>query len=744
MNPIKQPGAQPNAYPPTYPMEEDEFNPGALLDTLYLDRKLIAAIALVITLLGVAYAYLATPIFEADLSIQVEDSANSAQSVFGDMSSMFDTKSVASAEIEILRSRMVVSKAVDDLLLDVTAQPKYLPLLGHWLAKGRTQLSSPILGGYVTGNEAIQVTAFNVPEQLQGKRFTLIADGKGGFELRQAKYDLALKGQAGTPATFDTAQGKIELTVSRLDGKAGAAFILQKNSRLQAIESLQGRLKIAEIGRQTGIIGVKLDGPDPVLTSDILNEVGQAYIHQNVERKSAEAEKSLAFLDKQLPELKRTLEASEDKYNHLRDTRGTIDITEEGKDLLAQAISIEEKLVDFRQKREEMLMRFMPQYPGVINIEAQIQIIENQKAAIEAQIKRLPTLEQDVLRLSRDVKVNTGLYTSLLNTSQQLNLVKASKTGNARMIDTAVVPEAPIKPKRNEIRLLALLLGLFAGVAAAFIRKYMRGGIQSPKQIEDATGLPVYATILESKRQEQFAKQIAGKEPGRFVLAETNPDDVAIESLRSFRIALQFAMLDAPNNRVMITGPTPGVGKTFIAVNLAVILGQAGKRVLLLDMDLHKGHLNQYFGLGRGDGLTELLVGDKTLEQVINKNVLPNLDLMSAGTRVTNPSALLLNERLPQMLDQVSQQYDIVLVDAPPALLVSDVAVIGAHIGTTFLVVRDSLSTIADLQVTLKRLDQARIEVKGVLFNGQLQRITSNYGYGYGYKYGGYKQGSTS
>jgi tyrosine-protein kinase Etk/Wzc len=737
MNPIKQPGAQPN----TYPMEEDEINLGALLDTIYLDRKLVAAIALMITLLGVGYAFLATPIFEADLSIQVEDSASSAKSIFGDMASMFDTKSDASAEIEILRSRMVVSKAVDDLLLDVTAQPKYLPLLGHWLAKGSAQLSNPILGGYVTGNEAIQVTAFNVPEQLQGKRFTLIADGKGGFELRQAKYDLALKGQVGTPATFDTAQGKIELMVAKLAGKAGAAFILQHNSRLKAIEKLQQQLNIAEIGRQTGLIGVRLDGADPVLTSDILNEIGQSYIHQNVERKSAEAEKSLAFLNKQLPELKRTLEASEDKYNHLRDTRGTIDITEEGKGLLTQAISIEEKLVEFRQKREEMLMRFMPQYPGVINIDAQIQILENQKSAIEAQIKRLPTLEQDVLRLSRDVKVNTELYTSLLNTSQQLNLVKASKTGNARMIDTAVVPEAPIKPKRMLISLLALFLGLFAGVAAAFIRKAMRGGIESPKQIEDATGLPVYATILESKRQEQFAKQIAAKERGRFVLAETDPDDVAIESLRSFRIALQFAMLDAPNNRVMITGPTPGVGKTFIAVNLAVILGQAGKRVLLLDMDLHKGHLNQYFGLSRGDGLTELLVGDKTLEQVIKKNVLPNLDLMSAGTRVTNPSALLLNERLPQMLDQVSQQYDIVLVDAPPALLVSDVAVIGAHIGTTFLVVRDSMSTIADLQVTLKRLDQARIEIKGVLFNGQLQRITSNYGYGYGYKYGGYKQG---
>jgi tyrosine-protein kinase Etk/Wzc len=721
-------------------MGEDEINFGALLDTIYLDRKLVAVIALLIALCGIGYAFLAAPIYEADLTIQIEDNPTSAKSVLGDVASMFDTKTAASAEIEILRSRMVVSQAVDNLGLYITAHPKYLPLVGRWLASRSKELSNPVMGGYVSGNEAIQVTAFNVPEQLQGREFTLTTNGKGGFELTEAGHDLALKGKIGQMETYDTALGKIELAVAKLEAKAGAAFILRRSSRLKTIEALQGRLMIAEKGKQSGVVGVKLQGGNPVLTSGILNEVGREYISQNVERKSAEAEKTLAFLDKQLPELKRNLELAESKYNSLRDTRGTIDIGEEGKGLLQQNVDIEVKLVEFRQKREEMLARFTAQHPSVINIDAQIRILENRKSAIQAQIKKLPSLEQDVLRMTRDVKVNTELYTSLLDTSQQLNLLKASKVGNARMIDYAVVPEDPVKPKRMLIGVLAIFLGLFAGVVAAFTRKAMRGGIDDPKMVEDATGLPVYATILESKRQEQLAKQIAAKEPGRFVLAETDPDDLSIESLRSFRVAMQFAMLDASNNRVMITGPTPSVGKSFIAANLAAILGQAGKRVLLLDMDLHKGHLNQYFGLGREDGVAELLVGEKTLEQAVKKNVLRNVDFIPAGTRVANPSALFLNERLPQMFEQVSRQYDIVLVDAPPALLVSDVAVIGTNMGTTFLVVRDSISTIADLHVSLKRLDQARVEVKGVLYNGQLQRISSRYGYGYGYKYGNYKQ----
>jgi tyrosine-protein kinase Etk/Wzc len=342
----------------------------------------------------------------------------------------------------------------------------------------------------------------------------------------------------------------------------------------------------------------------------------------------------------------------------------------------------------------------------------------------------------------RDVKVGTELYTSLLNTAQQLRLAKASKIGTSRMIDEAVVPEQPVKPQRRMIILISAFLGLLAGVVAAFIRKSMRGAIDSPKMIEDATGMQVYATVLESRQQEALSRKIQAREAGQFILAETHPDDLSIESLRSFRVALQFAMLDAANNRVMITGPTPGVGKTFLAANMAAILAQAGKRVLLVDMDLHKGHLNQYFGLGRTGGLSEILAGEITLEQATHKEVLKNLSFISNGTLVANPSALFLNERLPQFLDQCSKQYDIVIVDACPTLLVSDVAVIGPNMGTTFMVVRDGASTLADLATAVKRLGQARVEVKGVLFNGQLQRVSSRYGYGYGYgyKYSNYKQ----
>lgn len=724
-------------------IDAEEIDFGALLDTLYLDRKVVAMVAIPIALLGLAYILIAKPVYEANITVQVEDSPGSTKSLLGDAGSLFDVKTAASAEMEILRSRMVVEKAVDNLHLYIEAKPKYFPLIGSWLAKDSKQLSTPGIigmGGYAWGSEAIEVTVFNVPQDMLERNFVLTADGNGGFELQQSGYDIDLKGRIGQTAVQDTPMGKVEILVAKLEANAGAQFRLKRFSRLEKIEDMQHDLNIAEQGKQSGVIEVKLEGTDPQLTADTLNELGREYIRQNVDRKAEEAEKTIAFLDINLPQIKRNLDEAETRYNKLRNTRGTINLDEEAKGLLQQAVDIETKLLDAKSRREELLTRFSERHPAVVDLDAQINILQSQKAAMQDQIRRLPGVEQDVISSMRDVTVGTDIYTSLLNTEQQLRLTKASKIGTARLIDEAVVPEKPVKPKRVIIGLASVLLGLFMGVMAAFMRKAMRGAIESPKMIEDATGLQVYATILESRHQQAISAKIQAKEAGQFILAQTFPDDMAIESLRSFRVALQFAMLDAANNRVMITGPTPGVGKTFIAANLAAILAQAGKRVLLVDMDLHKGHLNQYFGLKRTAGLSEILAGEIWLEQAVHKDIVQNLNFIANGTQVNNPSALLLNERLPQFLDQCSRQYDIVIVDASPALLVSDVAVIGPNMGTTFMVVRDGASTLADLTTAVKRLGQARVEIKGVLFNGELQRVTSRYGYGYGYKYGDYKR----
>jgi len=731
---------QPNQQPAPFNMQdEDEIDLASLLDTLFDHRWLIVGIALGITLLGVAYAFMAKPVYEANFLVQVEDSPTSSKNILGDVASLFDVKTVATTEIEILRSRMVVSRAVDNLRLFINARPKYFPLVGAWLAKKNEDLSTPGLlgyGGYAWGAEQINVPIFNVPAELENHQFVLTVEGNGQFRVAQSSKNIEFHGKTGSTLNIPTASGKIELRVESFAAKTGAQFVLTRSSRLGTIEQLQKEMMIEEKGKQSGVIGVTLDGTDPELTAGILNQISREYVQQNLARKAEDADKSLTFLEGELPNLKRQLERSELKYNQFRNANGTIDLGEEAKAILAQSVAIQTKLIELKQKREELLTRFTPSYPAVIGIDSQINQINGELRAINAQIKKMPLLDQDMVRLTREVKVNTDLYAELLRSEQQLQLVKAGKIGTVRLIDAALVPEEPIKPKRPLVIFLAVFVGLFLGVISAFVKKSLFGGIDDAHEIEQILGLTVYATIPHSKKQDALYQRILAKSKQASVLARTDPTDTAIESMRSFRTSLQFSMLDAKNNIILITGATPGLGKSFVSVNLAAVLAVAGKNVLLVDADMRKGHLHQYFGCGRENGLSDLVAGTCGLEQAIRKELVENVDFIPTGRLPPNPSELLLHENLVRLLQSLSGSYDYVLIDTPPVLAVSDTLILGPHVGTIFMVARAGQSTIGDIKESIKRCSHTGIPVKGIIFNDIKHRPG---GYGYGYKYGKYR-----
>ena len=199
-------------------VDEDEINVGSLLDTLWLERKLVGLLAVVIFALGTAYAFMAEPIYETNLIIQVENSPGAAGSLLGDMGGFFDTKTAVPAEIELLRSRMVVSNAVDSLGLYIGAQPKYFPLVGRWWASRHKQLSRPGIlgyGGYAWGSEAIEVPVFNISRELQEQAFILISGSKGEYELQQPDHGIALKGKTGQHIVQEAPSGKIEILVEK-------------------------------------------------------------------------------------------------------------------------------------------------------------------------------------------------------------------------------------------------------------------------------------------------------------------------------------------------------------------------------------------------------------------------------------------------------------------------------------------------------------------------------------------------
>lgn len=718
---------------------EDEIDLVRYLDVLLANRALIACVAGIVLAIGVAYAFIARPVYEADIMVQVEDSPNSAKSLLGDVSSLFEVKTEAAAEIEILRSRMVVATAVDNLRLYIGARPKYLPLVGAWIAARSKGLSNPGLmgfSGFVWGKESIQVDQFDVPDTLEDERFTLVALGDGRYRIKHSDLDESLEGRVGELLQARLHAGDLSLLVSALKAKPGAEFQLVRSSRLQTIKKLQERMKIAEKGKQSGVIGASLEGIDPKLTASILNEIGDAYVAQNIHRKAAEAEKSLVFLNDLLPQLKAELERAEVKYNAMRNSRGTFHLSAEGEVFLREGVAAQSGLLELKQKRSELLTRFAADHPAVQALSTQIGTMSRRVDDLSARMKALPNLEQDALRLMRDVEVNNELYVGLLDNMQQLKLVKAGKVGNVRLLDNAPVPEEPIKPKKALTIALSAILGLLLGIVAAFVRNLLYGGITNSQDIEQHTGLSVYATVPLSDAQESLSQQMQLREGEPCLLADRFPNEPSIEGLRSLRTALQFAMLDAGSKRVLLTGPTPGVGKSFISANLAAVMASAGKRVLLVDADLRKGHLHQYFGKDRPRGLSEVLLGTTTFDDVVHQGVFENLDFLSTGRMPPNPAELLMNERMESLLDEVNDRYDIVMIDTSPVLAVADTTILAAHCATVFLVTRFEETTIGEISESAKQLRQASANVTGVVFNG-LDR--NAYRYGYGSKYGRYR-----
>lgn len=726
--------------------DNDEIDFLALLDTILDAKWLIAGITILCTALALAYAMFSTPIYQANTMIQVEQNQGNNNPVMGELALLFDTGSPVAAEIEILRSRMVIGETVDRLQLHNRATPDYVPIIGPWLAKRASGLSEPGFlgfGNYVSGKERISLGQLDVPSELQGQELKLIAT-EAGYDLFTEDGELILSGKVDETHKFEYHGESGRMHIAELYANPGASFTVISGSRQGSISSLQRQLNVSEEGKQSGMLTVSLEGADRHRITQILNTLGHVYVQQNIDRKAAEADKSLSFLDAFLPELREQMQVAESEYTQFRDDKGTFDLGAEGMASLDTSINLQLKLLELQQRRRELTPQYTAAHPSIKAIDQQIAALNAEIENVTENVRKMPELEQQLLTLTRNVKVNSEMYVNLLNSAQQLRLVKEGKVGNVRVIDEAVTPGAPIKPKKPLILALGLVLGLMLGVALAILRSLMNPGIKEAHEIEQGLGMHVFATVPRSQQQAAQSQQVSDKKPGNHVLANVAPQDPAIESLRSLRTALQFAMLEASNNIVLISGPTPNIGKSFISVNFATVLGAADKKVLLIDSDLRKGHINQYFGKSRHNGLSELISGGINPEQAIHKEVMPNVDFITTGVLPPNPAELLLSEQTINTIKQLAQQYDLVVIDSAPVLAVSDGMSLAPHAGTTFLLARANETTLGEIEESTKRIRQAGGQVKGVIFNDMVatnRRYGAKYGY---YRYANYEYGSES
>ncbi|MFX7161807.1 polysaccharide biosynthesis tyrosine autokinase [Acinetobacter baumannii] len=712
---------------------EDTIDLKELFFSLIAQWKLIALCVILSVVCALLYLRVTPDTYSVDALVQVEDSKGASAALLGDLSQMIEQKSPAQAEIEILKSRLVLGSVIKDLHLNIQVSSTENTLTHRLLSDAdyKTEYTTKSVI-FKDGLKSFDIRQFEIPAYYLDKNLLLDFDKQSLRLTDPVTEEVILTVPLNQVNHVAGPHGLWKVAIFTKD-QFDATYNIKSLSLPIAVNAISANYAVAERGKLTGVLGLNYQGQDKEHITKVLNAILATYSAQNIERRSAESAQTLKFLDEQLPDLKKQLDDAERQFNKFRQQYNTVDVTKESELYLTQSITLETKKAELEQKQAEMAAKYTAEHPAMREINGQLAAINKQIGELNSTLKQLPDVQRQYLQLYREVEVKTQLYTALLNSYQQLRIAKAGEIGNVRIVDTAVEPVEPIKPKKLLVLILSVFVGGFIGALIALLRNMLRTGIKDSGQIENEMDLPVYATVPRSPIQESRIK-ILKKKKSIPILAVKNSDDIAIESLRSIRTAIHFALANVKNNIIMIAGPSPEVGKSFISTNLATIFAQGNKRVLLIDADMRRGYMHKYFDVDVKPGLSELLSGQADLQKVLHKTQVANLDVITRGKSPTNPSEFLSSNQFKELLEQLQSQYDHIIIDTPPVLAVTDGIIISQYTGVNLIVARYAKSQMKELELTVNRFEQAGVKVNGFILN-DIQRASAGYGYGYNYAY---------
>lgn len=702
----------------------------------------------VIGLLAAAAAlYVARPMYSTESVVLFEAKSNSLELAYGEAGNGFFNSTQTLAEIEIIRSQVVLARVIRDLSLDIAVTPRYFPVIGEAVARrngiiGQFAVRVPGLRRYVWHSTKVKVASLHVPPAYEGRLFTVQAMEPGTFNLFLDDTLLASGAKVGAPLSVKLAgdSDSAQIVVTQLDAPRGSQFSVVRQKPSTAVRGLRSMLEVEEAVRGSGVIRIGAKSPSRERSAQLANAVANAYLRQNVERRSAEAAQTLAFLKSQLPGVRQKMEASEGELNAYRLRNSSADLDRETEMVLTQSADVERARNEAKQRREELLLSVTAAHPSIKALDLQLGQLAEQSGRVQKNIAKLPETQQELLRLRREMEVNTSLYTTMLNNMQQLEVAEAGTLGNVRVIDEAAVPGGPFSPKPMVMLSGGLVGGLALGLLILLLRRLMDHAEHDPNVIEQVAGVPVYATIPYSREQDRLevSRKRGVDAVGSKLLVTAEPRDPASESVRSLRTTLHFSLFEAKHKSVLFTGPSPGIGKSFVTSNLAAVLAQMPMKVILIDADLRRGTIHEYYGLMRNKGVTNYVLG-ASLEEVVQDAGVPGLSVISTGDVPPNPSELLMSPRFAQLIAEAENAADLVIIDTGPILAVTDASIIGRIAGATLLVIKAGQHTRREIQETVKRLIQVGVPVRGLVIN-QVGHRSGSYGYYGGYygKYGKY------
>lgn len=708
--------------------ESTEIDLGQAFALLWARKWLIVAYVCVAGFLGLAYGVLTAPTYQADALLQLEEK-NGNLALPAGLEGLVGDSPVTMTEVEIMRSRLVIGKAVAELHLDWNVRPRLAPIVGSALA--RYDLPLPewgFLAPFARRGESIRLDYLEVPPEWVGEDLVLTA-GTG------TEYALALPGGATATGklgeTLQDPRRGLSLRIGALSAPPGRQFLISQESESQVVTDLRRALVVAEKGRQSSILELRLTSPDPEKARRVLDALAQAYVSQNIARSAAEADSSLTFVDDQLPDAERAMNEAEQALNAYRQKQQSVDLTLETEGLLTQITALENELRGMDAQEEELKQKYTRNHPLFKQMLANRARLEERLAALRKEVEALPETQREVLNLSRTLEITQQIYSQLLNRSQELRVLRASSIGNVRIVDSALTALAPVAPRRSAILAITLLIGAVLGVGHVLLRNYLQVGVMGQEDLEKL-GLPVFATInftksgYESRASRSFVSILAVREPA----------NLTVEGFRSLRTSLHFGMLDAKTRSVGITSTAPEAGKSFTSANLAVVCAQANQSVCLIDADLRRGLLRRSFNVEKNaPGLAEVLSGQVSLDEALVQGPVEGLMFLPTGRFPPNPSELLMRRNFMELIEELDQRFDLSLFDTPPVLAVTDAIIIGRSVGAMIGVIRHVVTPVGEVIAMQRTLEAGGVRLAGTVINGFDPRLVRGSRETYSYRY---------
>ncbi len=720
----------------------------------YLRLLLRHKFGLLLTLLlglGLAWLYLISTdkVYETSALVEVNKPNNYFNSDGSANQTDWNAPTIKE-EANLLRSRRVLSPVVDAFGLRTYAEAKRLPVLGAM--SQRIPIMAELISNfsfaqkYAWGDATIDVSELTVPRRLEDSELTVTILGPNEYSLSDENQVLIERARVGDQVAVEFSnQGPLVIQLSEIEAPTGVEFSVVRGSLQSTVTSLRADLSTETTDSKSRMVTVKLRGNDPEHIANLTNAILEEYTSVKLGSQNQSSDAKLEVYEEQLPRVEAELRAAEVALSEFRRSANSFNEDAQIGFKLAQLDKLETDLLEKEVERDDLLKRYTVNHPTPKRLQKAIDVLQDKIRQVRGTIRSAPNTQREIGILEDELETKRNLFIEISEELQKLQLANVGNVGEVQIIDDALPPRKPVSPSTLLAVAGGTLATLFLYTLYLTLRSALSTVISDQESLERASGLPVYMNIPKSSAQRRLGNPVtvdprrllpgssdggdSSKAISSNVLALSKPEDYSIENLRGLRSMLEDVMAEANNNVLMFTSPLPSMGKSFLSLNLAVLVAQTGKKVLLIDADYQRGQLHKSLGLPSGPGLPEVVRGKSELKETVKATSVPNLYCIARGYTGGSGSEIPSDKEFGAFLDVVAPRFDIAIIDTPPVLSVSTAASLGKHAGSTIMVVKEGEVKEPQLSEALKRLTFSGVRVSGCIMNSSSSPTPKHYTY---------------